>query len=125
MSGVLIGRQITLPACRHSPIALARSKCGFEKRMKTTFFTRSFVGIPIITPTCYIASVVVTIVQHRTRVLNKKARMCSKTSTVDNTKSVHYRSKLAVFVRTAQGLSSNKNEADINSKSDLWRTAIL
>ena len=30
-----------------------------------------------------------------------------------------------MFVRTAQGLSSNQNEAAINSKSDLWRTAIL
>ena len=55
----------------------------------------------------------------------KKACMCWKTSSVDDTKSLHNRSKLAVFVRTAQGLSSNQNEAAVNSKSDLWRTALL
>ena len=57
--------------------------------------------------------------------LDKTACMCSKTSRVDNTKSVHNRPKPAVFVRTAQGLSSNQNEVAINSKSDLWRTALL
>ena len=57
--------------------------------------------------------------------LDKTACMCSKTSRVDNTKSVHNRPKPAVFVRTAQGLSSNQNEVSINSKSDLWRTALL
>ena len=67
----------------------------------------------------------VTIVRHRTSVLDKTACMCSKTSSVDNTKSVHNRSKPAVFVCTAQGLSSNQNEVAINSKSDLWRTALL
>ena len=51
--------------------------------------------------------------------------MRSKTSSVDNTKNVHNRSKLAVFVRTVQGLSSNQNEAAINSKSDLSRTALF
>ena len=51
--------------------------------------------------------------------------MCSKSSRVDNMKSVHNRSKPAMFVRTAQGLSSNQNEVAINSKSDLWRTALL
>ena len=59
---------------------------------------------------------IVTIVRHRTSVLDKTACMCSKTSRVDNTKSVHNRPKAAVFVRT--------NFA-INSKSDLWRTALL
>ena len=56
-----------------------------------------------------------TIVQHRTSVFNRNACMCSKTSRVDNTKSVHNRFKPAVVVRTAQGLSSNQNEAAINS----------
>ena len=58
-------------------------------------------------------------------VLDKTACMCSKTSRVVNTKSVHNRPKPAVFVRTAQGLSSNQNEVAINSKSELWRTALL
>ena len=57
--------------------------------------------------------------------LDKTACMCSKTSRADNTKNVHNRPKPAVFVRTAQGLSSNQNEVSINSKSDLWRTALL
>ena len=35
------------------------------------------------------------------------------------------RPKPAVFVRTALGLSSNQNEVAINSKSGLWRTALL
>ena len=57
--------------------------------------------------------------------LDKTACMCSTTIRVDNTKSVHNRPKPAVFVCTAQGLSSNQNEVSINSKSDLWRTALL
>ena len=68
---------------------------------------------------------VVTIVQHRTSVLDKTACVCSKTSRVEHTKNVHNRPKPAVFVRTAQGLSSNQNEVAINSKSGLWRTALL
>ena len=106
--------------------ALARSKSGFENRIKNTFFIRSvsaYRELLIHAPKqqCF----VVTIVQHRTSVLDKTACMCSKTSRVDNTKSVHKRPKPAVFVRTAQGLSSNQNEAAINSKSDLWRTALF
>ena len=68
---------------------------------------------------------VVTIVQHRTSVLDKTACVCSKTSRAEHTKSVHNRPNPAVFVRTAQGLSSNQNEVAINSKSGLWRTALL
>ena len=49
-----------------------------------------------------------------------KQHACVQKLAVDNTKSVHNRSKLTVFVRTAQGLSSNQNEAAINSKSDLF-----
>ena len=106
--------------------ALARSKCGFENRIKNTFSIRSvsaYRKLLIHAPQqqCF----VVTIVQHRTSVLDKTACMCSKTSRVDNTKSVHNRSKPAVFVRTAQGLSSNQNEVATNSKSDLWRTALF
>ena len=71
------------------------------------------------------AVLVVTIVQHRTSVLDKTACVCSKTSRVEHTKSVHKRPKPTVFVRTAQGLSSNQNEVAINSKSELWRTALL
>ena len=63
--------------------------------------------------------------QHRTSLLDKTAYMYSKSSRVDITKIVHNRSKPAMFVRTAQGLSSNQNEVAINSKSDLWRTALL
>ena len=71
------------------------------------------------------AVLVVTIVQHRTSVLDKTACVCSKTSRVEHTKSVHNRPKPAVFVRTALGLSSNQNEVALNSKSGLWRTALL
>ena len=110
-----------LQAFAHRP-ALARSKCGFENRIKNTFSIRS---VSAYRELLIAAVFVVTIVQHRTSVLDKIACMCSKTSRVDNTKSVHNRSKLAEFVRTAQGLSSNQNEVSINSKSDLWRTALL
>ena len=112
----------SLQAFAHRP-ALAQSKCGFENWIKNTFFVRSVSAYRelLIAVQCF----VVTIVQHRTRMLDKTACMCSKTSRVDNTKSVHNRSKPAVFVRTAQGLSSNQNEVSINSKSDLWRTALL
>ena len=102
--------------------ALARSKCGFENRIKNTFFIRS---VSAYRELLIAAVLVVTIVQHRTSVLDKTACVCSKTSRVDNTKSVHNRSKLAEFVLTAQGLSSNQNEVSINSKSDRWRTALL
>ena len=68
---------------------------------------------------------VVTIVQQRTSVLDKTACVCSKTSRVEHTKSVHNRPNPAVFVRTALGLSSNQNEVAINSKLGLWRTALL
>ena len=93
----------------------------FQKSDQTHVFHPICVGIPRIIA----AVLVVTIVQHRTSVLDQTARMCSKTSRVDNTKSVGNRSKLAEFVRTAQGLSLNQNEVAINSKSDLWRTALL
>ena len=86
----------------------------FRKSDQKHVFHPICVGIPIIT-----------IVQHRTRVLDTTACVCSKTSRVDHTKSVHNRPKPAVFVRTAQGLSSNQNEVAINSKSGLWRTALL
>ena len=110
-----------MQAFAHRP-ALARSKCGFENRIKNTFFTRS---VSAYRELLIAAVFVITIVRHRTSVLDKTACMCSKTSTVDNTKSVHKRPKPAVFVRTARGLSSNQNEVAINSKSDLWRTALL
>ena len=110
-----------LQAFAHRP-ALAQSKCGFENGIKNTFFIRS---VSVYRELLIAAVFVVTIVQHRTSVLDKTACMCSKTSRVDNTKSVHNRPKPAVFVRTAQGLSSNQNEVAINSKSDLWRTALL
>ena len=102
--------------------ALARSKCGLENRIKNTFFNRS---VSAYRELLIAAVFIVTIVRHRTSVLDKTACMCSKTSRVDNTKSVHNRPKPAVFVRTAQGLSSNQNEVATNSKSDLWRTALL
>ena len=113
----------SLQAFAHRP-ALVRSKCGFENRIKNTFFIRSVSanrGLLIA------AVLVVTIVQHRTSVLDKTACVCSKTSTsrVEYTKSVHNRPKPAVFVRTALGLSSNQNEVAINSKSGLWRTALF
>ena len=110
-----------LQAFAHRP-ALARSKCGLENRIKNTFFNRS---VSAYRELLISAVFIVTIVRHRTSVLDKIACMCSKTSRVDNTKSVHNRPKPAVFVRTAQGLSSNQNEVAINSKSDLWRTALL
>ena len=111
----------SLQAFAHRP-ALVRSKCGFENRIKNTFFIRSVSAYREL----LIAEVlVVTIVQHRTSVLYKTACVCSKTSRVEHTKSVHNRPKPAVFVRTAQGLSSNQNEVAINSKSGLWRTALL
>ena len=110
-----------MQAFAHRP-ALARSKCGFENRIKNTFFIRS---VSAYRELIIAAVYAITIVQHRTSVLDKTASMCSKTSRVDNTKSVHNRPKPAVFVRTAQGLSSNQNEVAINSKSDLWRTALL
>ena len=110
-----------MQAFAHRP-ALARSKCGFENRIKNTFFIRS---VSAYRELIIAAVFVITIVQHRTSVLDKTASMCSKTSRVDNTKSVHNRPKPAVFVRTAQGLSWNQNEVAINSKSDLWRTALL
>ena len=111
----------SLQAFAHRP-ALVRSKCGFENRIKNTFFIRSvsaYRGLLIA------AVLVVTIVQHRTSVLDITACVCSKTSRVEYTKSVHNRPKPAVFVRTALGLSSNQHEVAINSKSGLWRTALL
>ena len=111
----------SLQAFAHRP-ALVRSKCGFENRIKNTFFIRS---VSAYRELLIEAVLVVTIVQHRTSVLDKTACVCSKTSRVENTKSVHNRPKPAVFVRTAQGLSSNQNEVAINSKSGLWRTALL
>ena len=110
-----------MQAFAHRP-ASARSKCGFENRIKNTFFFRS---VSAYRELIIAAVFVITIMQHRTSVLDKTASMCSKTSRVDNTKSVHNRPKPAVFVRTAQGLSWNQNEVAINSKSDLWRTALL
>ena len=111
----------SLQAFAHRP-ALALSKCGCENRIENTFSIRSVSAYRVL---LIAAVLVVTIVQHRTRMLDKTACMCSKTSRVDNTKSVHNRPKPAVFVRTAQGFSSNQNEVSINSKSDLWRTALL
>ena len=110
-----------LQAFAHRP-ALVRSKCGFENRIKNTFFIRS---VSAYRELLIAAVLVVTIVQHRTSVLDKTACVCSKTSRVEHTKSVHNRPKPAVFVRTALGLSSNQNEVAINSKSRLWRTALL
>ena len=110
-----------LQAFAHRP-ALARSKCRLENRIKNTFFNRS---VSAYRELLIAAVFIVTIVRHKTSVLDKTACMCSKTSRVDNTKIVHNRPKPAVFVRTAQGLSSNQNEVAINSKSDLWRTALL
>ena len=111
----------SLQAFAHRP-ALVRSKCGFENRIKNTFFIRS---VSAYRELLIAAVLVVTIVQHRTSVLDKTACVCSKTSRVEHTKSVHNRPKPAVFVRTALGLSSNQNEVAINSKSGLWRTALL
>ena len=111
----------SLQAFAHRP-ALVRSKCGFENRIKKTFFIRSVSAYRELLIT---AVLVVTIVQHRTSVLDRTACVCSKTSRVEHTKSVHNRPKPAVFVRTALGLSSNQNEVAINSKSGLWRTALL
>ena len=111
----------SLQAFAHRP-ALVRSKCGFENRIKNTFFIRS---VSAYRELLISAVLVVTIVQHRTSVLDKTACVCSKTSIVEHTKSVHNRPKPAVFVRTALGLSSNQNEVAINSKSGLWRTALL
>ena len=110
-----------LQAFAHRP-ALVRSKSGFENRIKNTFFIRS---VSAYRELLIAAVLVVTIVQHRTSVLDKTACVCSKTSRVEHTKSVHNRPKPAVFVRTALGLSSNQNEVAINSKSGLWRTALL
>ena len=111
----------SLQAFAHRP-ALVRSKCGFENRIKNTFFIRS---VSAYRELLIAAVLVVTIVQHRTSVLDKTACVCSKTSRVEHTKSVHNRPKPAVFVRTALGLSSNQNEVAINSKSGLWRTALF
>ena len=111
----------SLQAFAHRP-ALVRSKCGFENRIKNTFFIRS---VSAYRELLIAAVLVVTIVQQRTSVLDKTACVCSKTSRVEHTKSVHNRPNPAVFVRTAQGLSSNQNEVAINSKSGLWRTALL
>ena len=111
----------SLQAFAHRP-ALVRSKCGFENRIKNTLFIRS---VSAYRELLIAAVLVVTIVQHRTSVLDKTACVCSKTSKVEHTKSVHNRPKPAVFVRTALGLSSNQNEVVINSKSGLWRTALL
>ena len=111
----------SLQAFAHRP-ALVRSKCCFENRIKNTFFIRS---VSAYRELLIAAVLVVTIVQHRTSVLDKTACVCSKTSRVEHTKSVHNRPKPAVFVRTALGLSSNQNEVAINSKSGLWRTALF
>ena len=124
--GVLLDRgngikPSSLQAFAHRP-ALVRSKCGFENLIKNTFFIRS---VSAYRELLIAAVLVVTIVQHRTSVLDKTACVCSKTSRVEHTKSVHNRPKPAVFVRTALGLSSNQNEVAINSKSGLWRTALL
>ena len=94
----------------------------FRKSDQNTFFIRS---VSAYRELLIAAVLVVTIVQHRTSVLDKTACVCSKTSRVEHTKSVHNRPNPAVFVRTAQGLSSNQNEVAINSKSGLWRTALL
>ena len=112
-----------LQAFAHRP-ALVRSKGGFENRIKNTFFIRS---VSAYRELLIAAVLFVTIVQHRTSVLDKTACVCSKTSRVEHTKSVHNRPNPAgvVFVCTAQGLSSNQNEVAINSKSGLWQTALL
>ena len=94
----------------------------FRKSDQNTFFIRS---VSAYRELLIAAVLVVTIVQHRTSVLDKTACVCSKTSRVEHTKSVHNRPKPAVFVRTALGLSSNQNEVAINSKSGLWRTALF
>ena len=114
----------SLQAFAHRPV-LVRSKCGFENRIKNMFFIRSVSAYRELLIAAAAAVLVVTIVQHRTSVLDKTACVCSKTSRVEHTKSVHNRPKPAVFVRTALGLSSNQNEVAINSKSGLWRTALL
>ena len=93
----------------------------FRKSDQNPFFNRSVSAYRELLIT---AVLVVTTVQHRTMVLDKTSCMCSQTNRVDNTKSVHNRSKPAGFVRTAQGLSSNQNEVAITSKSELWRTAL-
>ncbi len=59
--------------------ALALAKCGFENRMKNTFFIRSvsaYRELLLHAPQqqCF----AVTIVQHRTSVLNKKACICAQ-----------------------------------------------
>ena len=108
----------SLQAFAHRP-ALVRSKCGFENLIKKMFFIRS---VSAYRELLIAAVLVVTIVQHRTSVLDKTACVCSKTSRVEHTKSVHNRPKPAVFVRT---VSSNQNEVAINSKSELWRTTLL
>ena len=119
--GNVMVKPSSLHAFAHRP-ALVRSKCGFENRIKNTFFIRS---VSAYRELVIAAVLIVTIVQHRTSVLGKIACVCSKTSRVEHTKSVHNRPKPAVFVRTALGLSSNQNEVAINSKSGLWRTALL
>ena len=121
--GILLNKFISyhIISFAHRP-ALVRSNCGFENRIKNTFFIRSVSAYREL----FIAAVlVVTIVQHRTSMLDKTACVSSKTSRVEHTKSVHNLPKPAVFVRTALGLSSNQNEVAINSKSGLWRTALL
>ena len=82
-----------LQAFAHRP-ALVRSKCGFENRIKNTFFIRS---VSAYRELLIAAVLVVTIVQHRTSVLDKTACVCSKTSRVEHTKSVHNRTNPAVF----------------------------
>ena len=78
-----------MQAFAHRP-ALARSKCGFENRIKNTFFIRS---VSAYRELIIAAVFVITIVQHRTSVLDKTASMCSKTSRVDNGSHVDRKSR--------------------------------
>ena len=112
----------SLQAFAHRP-ALVRPKCGFENRIKNTFFIRSV--------SAYRELLIAALQQcsslpscNTEQACSIKQHACVQKLAESNTKSVHNRSKPAVFVRTALGLSSNQNEVVINSKSALWRTAL-
>ena len=79
----------SLQAFAHRP-ALVRSKCGFENRIKNTFFIRS---VSAYRELLIAAVLVVIIVQHRTSVLDKTACVWSKTRRVEHTMleiNIHY-----------------------------------
>ena len=84
----------------------------FRKSDENHVFHPICVGIPIITPTCSIAAI-------------KKHVCVQKLAALTTRKAYTIDPNWQCLSARAYGFSSNQNGAAINSKSDLWRTALL